>query len=360
MDVLTAGVEQVLRTSSGPVALLEAVAATVRGAVAFDAWCVLTIDPASVLPTGGSHREGLPLEYMPRLLEIEARGEDALALADLARIGRRAMTLHTATNGNPESSSRYRDILVPAGMAHEMRVLFEANSQTWGAMVLFRGTGAPDFTDTEARLAATATAGVAAAIRREMVLTEIEAEDAVEGPGLLLLTPDLEPITATSSAAHWLDRIDDDRDPHLELPFCVLNSAHRARSRPGPSRTRIRTRSGRWLTLHAEQLAGTDGNVSIILEATRPVEIAALIADTYHLTTRERQVVGLLTRGYSRTEIARVLAISAHTVDDHIKRVFAKLDVRSRPELTAKLFFDHHAPRIENETPVGGSGWFLR
>jgi hypothetical protein len=58
--------------------------------------------------------------------------------------------------------------------------------------------------------------------------------------------------------------------------------------------------------------------------------------------------------------MARDLGLSPHTVDDHIKRVYAKLDVRSRAELSTKLFFDQHAPRIVGAVPVGGTGWFLR
>ena len=41
-------------------------------------------------------------------------------------------------------------------------------------------------------------------------------------------------------------------------------------------------------------------------------------------------------------------------------RVYHKLGVRSRPELTAKIFFDQHIPRIHHDMPVGGTGWFLR
>lgn len=63
--------------------------------------------------------------------------------------------------------------------------------------------------------------------------------------------------------------------------------------------------------------------------------------------------------GNARGEIARLLSISAHTVDDHVKRVFAKVEVNSRAELTAKLFFDQHTPRITAGIPLGGTGWFI-
>ena len=44
-----------------------------------------------------------------------------------------------------------------------------------------------------------------------------------------------------------------------------------------------------------------------------------------------------LLHGLTTDEIAAKLFISRHTVRDHTKAIFGKLEVRSRPELTAKL-----------------------
>jgi DNA-binding NarL/FixJ family response regulator len=50
------------------------------------------------------------------------------------------------------------------------------------------------------------------------------------------------------------------------------------------------------------------------------------------LTPREREVLGLLARGFTLTDIARQLAISRHTVGDHVKNLYRKLDISSRAE----------------------------
>jgi DNA-binding CsgD family transcriptional regulator len=336
----------------------RAVATALRTAVPYDAWCGLTLDPASILPTGGFHDEGVPAPYLPRLVEIETRADDVLALPTLARAPAAATTLAEATRGQPERCTHYRDVLRPAGLEHEMRLLLRDGTTTWGALIFFRSPAAGPFTSADSAVATAATRDVATAIRRELILEETREQHEPDGPGLLLLAPDLTPLHVTAAAEGWLERHDDSIDSARGLPWCVITLAGHALQTDGPARHRIRTRDGRWLTLHAERL-GDSRQVSVIIEPTRPVEIAQLVADAYGLTRRECDVVQLLAGGYSRHEIAVSLHLSPHTVDDHVKRVFAKLDVHSRSELTYRLFLDQHAPRISKGVPVGGTGWFL-
>ena len=51
------------------------------------------------------------------------------------------------------------------------------------------------------------------------------------------------------------------------------------------------------------------------------------------LTTRERQVLGLLRQGLSDTEIATTLFISPHTVEKLVARLMAKTGASGRLEL---------------------------
>src|SRR3954470_23605732 len=72
-------------------------AGRIARAVPFDGVWVLTMDPATLLPTGEVVEHGLPPAAMARMTEIELRGEDVNRFSALARSRRRAATLSQAT-----------------------------------------------------------------------------------------------------------------------------------------------------------------------------------------------------------------------------------------------------------------------
>jgi orotate phosphoribosyltransferase-like protein len=58
-------------------------------------------------------------------------------------------------------------------------------------------------------------------------------------------------------------------------------------------------------------------------------------------------------RGDSTAQIADDLCVSAHTVQQDLKRVFEKTGVRSRRDLVGKVFFAHYELRVrDNERRV--------
>lgn len=67
----------------------------------------------------------------------------------------------------------------------------------------------------------------------------------------------------------------------------------------------------------------------VAVSATRDAVSAAA------LTEREREILGLVARGYSNREIAELMTLSRFTVEDYTKRIYRKLAVNSR---TAAVF----------------------
>ena len=359
--------EQVLRrcrAASDPIELHRSVAAVLPGAVPFARWCGLVIDPATLISTGGYHAEGLPEEVLPRLVEIEAGEPDVNTMPHLARSRAGVSTIDRATRGDTSSSPRYRDVLEPSGLGRELRAVLRDRGTAWGGLVLFRETGASDFTDEEVVAVAEVAGELARGIRRCLLLSELEHRDADDVPGMAVLQVDGDDVRTellTRAARRWLSEVQDGEIAGTGLPVAAVALAMRARARPAqPVSTHLRARSGQWLTLHAEVLsAGPPARVSLVVEPTRPHELAEVVAAAYGLTDRERQVARLVVSGHSTREVAQALWLSPWTVQDHLKKVFAKLGVGSRAEMTSRLFFDQYLPRMASGAALGGDGWYV-
>ena len=88
----------------------------------------------------------------------------------------------------------------------------------------------------------------------------------------------------------------------------------------------IRVRGGD--AVFSPRLAG------FVLDAFAGEEAVESDSDLDALTTREREVLRFLARGYTNKEIASRLSISVKTVETHASAVLRKLQLSSRHELT--------------------------
>jgi DNA-binding CsgD family transcriptional regulator len=139
----------------------------------------------------------------------------------------------------------------------------------------------------------------------------------------------------------------------------TIAAAGHVRSATLPSSV-VKTPAGTWLVLHGGLLgAPRSGEVAIFIQRAHPTLVAPLLLKAYGLTEREQQVTQLCLRGATTAQSARRLAISPHTVNDHLKSIFDKTGARSRGELSATLFFGEHLPRIQQRVPVGDDASFI-
>jgi DNA-binding CsgD family transcriptional regulator len=97
-----------------------------------------------------------------------------------------------------------------------------------------------------------------------------------------------------------------------------------------------------WARAIRGRLDRLDAREGSIVPATDPLS-ACRAAWSLQLTARELEVAMHAVRGAANREIAEILTFSVRTVEVHLGRVFTKLDVRSRVELTVLAHrTDHH------------------
>jgi DNA-binding NarL/FixJ family response regulator len=327
--------------------------------VPFDGLCLLTLDPATMLPTGEIVENGLPPEATRRLSEIEFGEPDINKFTDLVRSRRLAATLSEATGGKLERSLRHRELRGPHGFGDELRAVLVNESGTWGALTLMRNKGRADFEPRETRLVASLSRPFAEGLQRANILataTRDARDQADPGTGVLLLADDNSVELADSAAEAWLDELREDRRAERPVPPVIDAVANRARAAARGTElgdaglaasARVRAPSGRWVIARGSVLGeGADARTAVTLEHAGTPDLAPLIADAYELTERERVVTELVAQGLSTNAIGSRLYLSAYTVQDHLKSIFEKVGVSSRGELVARLFFEHDLPRL--------------
>ncbi|MEO3828831.1 helix-turn-helix transcriptional regulator [Actinomadura sp. B10D3] len=333
----------------------RAVGDALARAVPAEGTCLMTTDPATMLPTAEFVENGLPAAELLRLVEIEVREPDFNSWAQLARAPRPAGSLSGATAGDLDRSLRQREIRRPGGFSDELRVMLGDGTGTWGQLTVFREAGRPYFTPAEVEFAASIAGVVTDGLRRGLLLGGAQAGD--DDVGLLVLDADDGVRMCNRAADHLLDELGTGGRAGARLPLVISSVARQARSlfgpAPGaapepagarPARARARTRTGRWLIVRGSLLDdGPDPQVAVMLEAARPAEMAPLMVDAYGFTDSERRVTELVARGLSTKQIAARLRVSSYTVQDHLKSIFAKSGSGSRGDLIARLFLDHHA-----------------
>jgi DNA-binding CsgD family transcriptional regulator len=317
--------------------------------VPFDAAFCATVDPATLLFTGAVLRD-IPWESTPRFLANEFLEEDVNKFRSLAGARSPVDWLDRATQQRRANSARYREIMAPLGLGDELRAAFRAGGACWGFLCVHREDGPHGFTPQEAQLIAHLSTHVGEGLRRSLLATAATTGLDPDGPGVLVVGEDGSLLAMTAAGERWLWELDEGELNGAHLAVAVQAVLARLVSNwtdnlpvDQPS-VRLRTRSGRWVVVHASKMAGLGGrqHVAVVIEPAKPAELAPIILLAHGLTRREGEVAQLALQGKTNKRVARDLHISEHTVEDHLKAIFTKVGVSSRGELTARIFAEHY------------------
>ena len=318
--------------------------------IAFDRICWHTVDPATLLFTSATQEN---LGHEPRLPTYEYAIADVNKWTHLAHQPKPVGVLGEATHGHPEQSPRFRDLLAPRGIKHEMRASFVSDNQCWGYLGLYRDRGRSDFSDDDVAFMLEIDGQIADGMRRALLIGAVTSptRDAPT-PGVVLVDSNGQISGLTTAAQELLDQLASARSVKAQLPQPVLAVAAQARraasgADASPARSRVRTAGGQWLVLHGTQLGNSaSADTAVIIEAAHPAELAELVVLAYGFSPRERDITRLVLLGYSTTRIAQELRLSPFTVQDYLKSIFEKVGVRSRRDLVATVFRDTYWPRV--------------
>lgn len=346
----------------------EAVGALGR-AVPWAGACVGTHDPASLMLTSARKYGALTPNVEDDLLfgQLEYGLGEFTSFRSLVHHDIRAVSMLQLPQDVVAGSPRTQQLIRPVyGFTDEARLVMRDGTGMWGCVALFRDDDIPfapdDLTFLES-LSEPFARGVRSGILTR--LGTVGAQDtAAPGPAVVIVNSAGEISQISRGAAQILEDLA--RPGDAGAPYGVIvgmASAARAMATdataPLPT-ARVRLPSGHWQVLRASPMDGPDGatgDVVVTIEEARPPEIVALVVAAFGLTQRERDVTRMVLQGCDTKAIAAALHVSAYTVQDHLKSVFAKAGVRNRRDLVARVYFDQYVPRMG--AAVGPAGFFL-
>jgi DNA-binding NarL/FixJ family response regulator len=167
---------------------------------------------------------------------------------------------------------------------------------------------------------------------------------------VLTLDDSLRITSRTAASQAWLDVLLPPEPSKQAVPASVYNVAAQLLSAEEgiddhPAVTRTHLAGGFWLTLRAARLqsghepaasAARGGTIVVTIEEASATDRLDLFGRAFGFTTRERELLRLLAIGSDTRALARQMSLSEHTVQDHLKSIFAKTGSRDRITLVSR------------------------
>ncbi len=287
-----------------------------RRTVGFDAYAFLLTDPVTGV---GSD----PLADVPVLPQLPV----LIRLKYLTPVNRWTSLIDVARLESPSESLLWTSLLAEHGVTDIASMVFRDRFGCWGWLDLWRV--GKQFTDAELESLRAALAGITADLRGCQAATFAAGTPSSPrpGPAVLLLSPSLGVRGQTPQSQAYLKAL---------LPTAIPASAYNVAAQllavesgvdDHAASARVHLADGVWLTLRAARLGD---EIAVTIEETSPGDRLDLYSRATGLTTREAELLGYLAEGLDTKEVAGRMFLSEHTVQDHLKSVFAKAGTRSR------------------------------
>ena len=320
------------------VALVE----ELRYSVPFDWYAWLLTDPETEV--GSAPLADVPeLADLPRLI----RCKYLTALNRWTTTAASVVTLQTADGSGPGDSLVWREVLAGYGVVDVASLVFRDAHGCWAWLDLWRSEAAGRFTQHEVARLKGVGAPVTEALRRAQGRTFNDAAPVPlrRGPVALILAPGLEVRAQTVETEQYLRALVPPDGAGRPVPAAAYNVAAQllaveAGVDDHPPSARVHLHGGVWLTLRAGRVdasGGPDQDIAVTIEPTSPAERRSLFARSHALSPRETMLLDQLVQGGDTRTMADALFVSEHTVQDHLKSIFAKTGARSRRVLLARL-----------------------
>jgi DNA-binding NarL/FixJ family response regulator len=324
------------------------VLAVLREVIDFDAYVWLLTDPVTTV--GAAPVADVPcLPELPALIKAKyATPVNRWTVLQLQKSP--AGTLSDAVGGELDRSLMWRDVLCRYGIGDMASVVFADQFGCWGFLDLWRNDTRGSFSAADAGFLAAAAAPLATALRHCQARTFVDPATQHRpdlGPVVLTLDDDLRITSRTAASRGWLDVLLPPEADERAIPASVYNVAAQllaveqgVDAHPAFARTHLA--DGFWLALRAARLspdrppASGAATIVVTIEEASASERVELFGRAFGLSAREYELLGVLATGSDTRSMAHKMSLSEHTIQDHLKSIFAKTGAHDRVTILSR------------------------
>jgi DNA-binding NarL/FixJ family response regulator len=319
--------------------------AVLREVIGFDAHVWLLTDPVTAV--GAAPLADVPcMKELPSL--IKAKYATDLNRWTVLQQASPVALLHAATDGDLARSRLWRDVLSRYAITDVASAVFADQFGCWGFLDLWRDDARQPFRAADAEFISSVVMPLTGALRRCQARTFIEPATPHRrqvGPVVVTLDDDLSIASRTAASQAWLNVLLPPDPDERSIPASVYNvAAQLVAAEEGvdehPASARTHLADGFWLTLRAARLSADErepeapvsgaATLVVTIEEASAAERTDLFSRAFGLSAREHEVLGLLAAGSDTRAMARQMSLSEHTIQDHLKSIFAKTGAHDR------------------------------
>ncbi len=319
--------------------------AVLRRVIGFDAYVWLMTDPETSV--GSAPLADVPcLPELPRLIRLKYLTTVNRWTTMITPVA----SLRQATGDDLARSLMWRELLCRYQIGDIATSVHRDRFGCWAFLDLWRTERAPPFAAAELEFLHSVAGPLTKALRHSQATTfaaERFGELASAGPVVLLLSPGLDVRAQTPQTQRYLRLlVPPEAAGQAPVPAGAYNVgaqllAREAGADANPPRARVHLGGGHWLTLRAARMDSAqpvaERDIAVSIETTAPGDRVSLFARACGLSSREAELLGQVVTGASTRDIARLMFLSEHTVQDHLKSIFAKTATRTRQTLLARV-----------------------
>jgi DNA-binding CsgD family transcriptional regulator len=255
----------------------------------------------------------------------------------------------------------YNDFLKPQDIHDQLTIYLTSENRFLGVTSVFRPENSPGFSSTDKAKANLLAPFLTAALERAVSLKKnLELEQTIRSiapdlpyEGILMLDRSLTPIYYNDAAHRILSCFHRLDGQHRSFPYDLPENLHNAakellvaviNSPPPRDGTGIdlilsTTNQEKKVVAHLRAIIHDHHGPKILISINPQKK--QLNFDTalrkQSISPRELDIVHLLAEGKKNSEIAEALFISEYTVENHLRSIYRKMDVKNRTALVHKL-----------------------